>query len=447
MSGESTLRTHAKNFIIYKGTVDCVLQLMIRMIDLNTIGKVKKLVPAYDRGDGWTDLATLAPLLSVTGIKYETFGFTKLKPFIEAMQAFIIRSDEQTGLPIVRLKQEGEEDAPPICTNKKKNKKNRAFDELMAFAYFPKRDRKSEINGFRQAVAILAEEKALKGEAWDYGKESTGEYRILQSYLTHTFVRLKKEDENVEKEEDKKLREKDGNLVFNTGLVDSLFEPIYAWFEENTNENRQRWAFRAFVTSLDKERQTLTRIYGTNLPKRAHYYNDTSELIYNIQYEIGTYNWPHIIGHVERFPLDFLKKYGPRDFDYNQTMDKDFIACLRTAIDEDEYSSRAIKERIETATKNAIKRVEWNFKTAIPIYYPKVKKISLLLPLCLMDEKVDVALVLEPPENGSNAYIAHTILTLEMAYNNARLITRPDSDWLVASDIATNEEEEEEEED
>ena len=148
---------------------------------------------------------------------------------------------------------------------------------------------------------------------------------------------------------------------------------------------------------------------------------------------------------MERFPLDFLKKYGPRDFDYDQAMDKDFITRLRTAIDEDEYSSRAIKERIETATKNAIKRVEWNFKTAIPIYYPKVRKISLLLPLCLMDEKVDVALVLEPPENGSNAYIAHTILTLEMAYNNARLITRPDSDWLVASDIATNDEEEEDE--
>ena len=95
-----------------------------------------------------------------------------------------------------------------------------------------------------------------------------------------------------------------------------------------------------------------------------------------------------------------------------------------------------IKKRFSDAIDYAIKRVRWNFKTAIPIYYPGQKQISLLLPLALVDDdKIDVALVLEATESG--AYIAHTILTLEMAYTNARLITRPDSEWLTAEKISS----------
>lgn len=51
-----------------------------------------------------------------------------------------------------------------------------------------------------------------------------------------------------------------------------------------------------------------------------------------------------------------------------------------------------------------------------------------------MDEsRIDLALVTEKTPSGN--YQGHTILPLEWAYNNARLITRPDSDWLVADEI------------
>lgn len=50
--------------------------------------------------------------------------------------------------------------------------------------------------------------------------------------------------------------------------------------------------------------------------------------------------------------------------------------------------------------------------------------MSLLLPLDLTEnEQPDVALVVELMESG--AYIGQTILTMKMAYNNARLICRP----------------------
>lgn len=90
--------------------------------------------------------------------------------------------------------------------------------------------------------------------------------------------------------------------------------------------------------------------------------------------------------------------------------------------------------RIENALETSIKRANWNYKTAIPMYYPTLNTTSLLLPLALLDENViDVALVIEKQPSGN--YIGQTILPLEWAYSNARLITRPDSDWLITEHI------------
>lgn len=52
-----------------------------------------------------------------------------------------------------------------------------------------------------------------------------------------------------------------------------------------------------------------------------------------------------------------------------------------------------------------------------------------MLPLCLLDdETADVALVVQ--RNTVGNYQGQTILSLPMAYLDARQICRPDSDWL-----------------
>ena len=84
---------------------------------------------------------------------------------------------------------------------------------------------------------------------------------------------------------------------------------------------------------------------------------------------------------------------------------------------------------MKNALETAIKRANWNYKTAIPQYYPTHDSTSLLLPLALKDERtIDLALVVEKQASGN--YQGHTVLPLAWAYSNARLITRPDSDWL-----------------
>ena len=80
------------------------------------------------------------------------------------------------------------------------------------------------------------------------------------------------------------------------------------------------------------------------------------------------------------------------------------------------------------AVKRAKHMIDANYKTAVPQYYKG--RIQLLIPICLVSESVpDLALVVSKNDAG-NQYLGHTCLTLDMAYNNARLIARPDSAWL-----------------
>ncbi len=61
-----------------------------------------------------------------------------------------------------------------------------------------------------------------------------------------------------------------------------------------------------------------------------------------------------------------------------------------------------MRNRLQDATEIAIKRTIWNFTTAIPMYYPKFDKMSLLLPLSLVhDDVVDIVLVVEKMKSGA----------------------------------------------
>jgi hypothetical protein len=112
---------------------------------------------------------------------------------------------------------------------------------------------------------------------------------------------------------------------------------------------------------------------------------------------------------------------------------KEFFARLADAIKYDRATYRDIARDLERARDLTCKRVSWNFKTAIPQYYTKTHQLQLLLPLCLMSEhRVDVALAVERTESG---YLGHTIFPLDWAYEHARLVCRPDSDWLKPAEI------------
>lgn len=151
-------------------------------------------------------------------------------------------------------------------------------------------------------------------------------------------------------------------------------------------------------------------------------------------------DYEHIlIDNVDRLPLQFLVEELRGNEEASSLVNKietaeeeereNLYSSLSEIVETDSRVFRTLRNRMEDAVDIAKRRVRWNFKTAIPSYYPRANSMSLLLPLCLLDErKADAALVVQLQDSGN--YTGQTILTISQAYTNARLICRPDSDWL-----------------
>ncbi len=232
-----------------------------------------------------------------------------------------------------------------------------------------------------QELASLAE-----AENWRYTHTESGHSTpILYYYFHYTFERVK-EQEKIEHTED------DSFACFNTGLVTKHQESIYALFSKNQEPNREPWRFVKFCRKGEYE---LTRF--SKLPDIATYFEDPSCLVFDSRLELRE-NIDHLIGeNRERFPEPFKSM--------------------------DDYALQVI---VRGAIDNAKERVKRNYKVAVPQYHKG--QVQLLLPLCLADpNRADLALLVQRFEGF---YRAPTCLTLDMAYNNARQLARPDREWL-----------------
>jgi len=88
-----------------------------------------------------------------------------------------------------------------------------------------------------------------------------------------------------------------------------------------------------------------------------------------------------------------------------------------------------IKMNLTFALEIAIRHVKRNYRYAVPMYYVEERRLQLLLPFVLsFTEKAGFALIVDDKPNGT--YFASTLLSFEMAYKNARLLTKP-SEWLI----------------
>jgi hypothetical protein len=295
--------------------------------------------------------------------------------------------------------------------------------------------------GYIPDVLETLKEVALP-ERWKFkntANDPNQPYPILYGYLVHTFGRLALENKIM-------INQDNSLAAFNTGLVDRRYESIYALFTPNGSNSRTPWRLDSFcVAGEGREGQDLVRHFKP-LPSRAHYFDDPSELFYDVRAGKPELSLEHIIiDNINRFPKAFIEEHRPSGFQLKDTFETYdeydvYFEGLGKAIKADNRTYRAIMNRLKDALDLSIKRASWNFKTAIPQYYPRERKLTLLLPICLVsDEQVDLALAVEKTEVGN--YLGHTILTLDWAYRDARLICRPDSDWLVPDYIVEGSEE------
>jgi len=276
--------------------------------------------------------------------------------------------------------------------------------------------------GMDYAAAKLAE-KAQKGESWGF-RSGSDPYKILKNYLSFTFYRLMWEN---------KIAFTDSHACFNTGLADDVLRPIYALFERKEKFTSRPVRFLDFVIEGEgPHRFTFTKQFP-HPPKPAKYIDRLEHIFLDPDADIKLQQ-SHLIKDGigrGRFPKDFLLRYEPDQLQKIRRKDRawlrEYANILQTPEGHD--SLVHITSALMQATDAARKRLVWNYKTAIPSYYPEVDGISLLLPLCLVRSSVpDTALVLR--HISRQASYGATVLTLDMAYSNARLIARPLSDWL-----------------
>ena len=105
-------------------------------------------------------------------------------------------------------------------------------------------------------------------EKWSFG--STEDNGILKGYLEHTFQRVYEEG---------KILETDNYAIFNTGLFNRYYQPVYVYFIPNLVPDRQRWFLEGFYTEYN-----LLKAGIVDLPERAEYVQNPAELVFDRQY-------------------------------------------------------------------------------------------------------------------------------------------------------------------
>lgn len=274
-------------------------------------------------------------------------------------------------------------------------------------------------------------------EEWDFADSPQKHHYILKKYIQYTFYRLQLENKIVISS-DRRL------AAFNTGLVDPHYDHIYACFIPNLN-GTSPWLFKEFTLAGQRGlgKQLVNRF--NPLPQAASYFSRKEDLLYDLNKDLHC-DYDHIIlENLERFPLTFLrnqfydapqalhllnvierrtqKMYQPHLYDELQDY-------LRNSL----FLYNRLKNRLDDAIEIAKKQVRWNFKVAIASYYPARNTMNLMLPLQLCCEGVvDNVLVVELTPSGN--YQGQTLLTMEQAYIDARLVCYPGNNWLTTSSV------------
>ena len=250
--------------------------------------------------------------------------------------------------------------------------------QLLAFAFIPK---------YEQAFQALAD--MADPEEWDFSDSQKKTNVILKNYIEHTFRKIKSESKISYSVDN-------ANACFNTGLVTKNLEEIFALFLRNKIPGKQPFYLKCFCRKSDN---LLLKIFKSDLPLIADYFQKPEDLLFNPNC--------NLIPQIDHIIEDNLERF-PKEMQTN--------------------GEAELRRKLEGAIEEVKKRVKTNYKIAIPQYYGN--RIQLLLPLNLTPNSPNADLALVAHKIDNSTYTARTCLTLKMAYNNARLIVKPQSSWL-----------------
>jgi len=222
---------------------------------------------------------------------------------------------------------------------------------------------------------------------------------LLKNYLTQVYGRA--EDTGCITYNSDRTR-----CAFNTGLFDrETGEDIIAFFRPNNRAAAdQQWLLEKFCALSDVDLQQLLQ-----QPPVVTFYTKPSDIYFDPTREIRCG-----IAHIaddrrERLPTDWQS-----------------------------LGDSEIVNRIQDSLSVARRRALRDYKVAVPTYYPETQSINWLLPAYNQRESTaSASLLVTQDREDADAYAAVTVLTVQMAYSNARLLTRPGAEWLLTAVGAT----------
>lgn len=286
------------------------------------------------------------------------------------------------------------------------------------------------LGNINDMLTKLVEMDLLDGDKWVYpnGLPNYPNYPILFNLLQCTFCRLQYQG--------KVAYSIDGrHAAFNTGLVNKKYMSVVALFCKNDEGFKSQWIFKDFIIPGQRKGKILNQKFKGEI-EPASFYDDPSELIYNLKLGSPMIDYEHILAQrVYRLPEKFLEQIFPPTIDVYSCFEsigeerRQRFEALAEYLRTHDSVYRNMKNRFDEAVEIAMKRTCWNYKTAVPMYYPRFNSIGLLLPLALADEaKIDIALIVN--RTPADKYEGVSVLSLDQAYTDARVIARPNSEWL-----------------
>jgi len=241
-------------------------------------------------------------------------------------------------------------------------------------------------------------------EPWSFSnRPSACKYPILKSYLENIFGKLRKETQTGAT--NKIVQSADGHyILFNTNLPDTFGRDILIMAEVRKKVNGEEYFENPSMFTKGVSEMRRLGFSVENTPQPATFFEDVNEVIFQSSWTIDS-SFEHLDHIIQDNRSRFPKEYQEKD-------------PIRVAGD------------LEQGINMAVRMAKRNFKYIAPMYRPQKDCIQMLMPIYLSGsyrEAPDFALVLTP-DNG--IYIPETILPIDGAYQNARLIAMPDEAWL-----------------
>jgi hypothetical protein len=277
------------------------------------------------------------------------------------------------------------------------------------FAHFhPEKDPLTGSLDFDAPFRKIAAKTLEEATAWDFTQPKfqssyTSKPPKLRNYLLYTFIRLR--DLEISDPGKYFVTSADGNWVcFNTGLQDRHAADLYSIFQRympppNPTHAKPAadWVYRGTATAREPVYRSH---FGTTLPELAWYSTDSRDYIFNTDYAIDADVFDHMFERA-----------------------KERSGLPAAASDE------SVRNYLRGAIENLIPKIKRNYKTAIPMYFIEEKRMQLLLPFHSTNGR-DISCFLVERDDANHVYKIKTILDMDQAFFAARLITRPDKEWL-----------------